>query len=344
MLTSRAWQRGYEMGSRVLVVGGAGYVGSAACAWLLDHGHEPWVLDDLSRGHRELVLDPGKLTIARAGDSSKVEKLLSERSFDCVMHFAAYALVAESVAEPAKYQENNVEQTHRLLSTLLKSGPKKFVFSSTCAVYGDPSGNEMTEDLAKHPVNPYGETKLEVERMLKRLAYESGLQSFALRYFNAAGAERKLRVGEWHEPESHLIPNVLESARTGKPVEIFGDNYPTPDGTCVRDYVHVTDLAVAHLAAMDKLLGLTTSNGFFDAYNVGSGVGHSVKEVVSAAERVTGRKIATKIVSRRPGDPPRLVANVGKAQRELKFHAEFGLNEILETAWEWECAKTSRFS
>jgi len=243
--------------AKVLVTGGAGYVGSAASAWLIDHGHDVWVVDDLSTGHRELALGRG-FTQARIGDSDTLVALLTRERFDCVMHFCAFALVGESVEKPQKYFENNVLQTRALLDALVqtadKGKPPKFIFSSTCAIFGDPGDAAISESSPKKPMNPYGESKLEAERIMAEYARDRGLQAIALRYFNAAGAEPKLRVGEWHSPESHLIPNVLEAAATGRPMELYGNDYRTPDGTCVRDYVHVWDLAAAHAAAMDRLI------------------------------------------------------------------------------------------
>lgn len=325
---------------KILVTGGAGYVGSAACAWLLDQGHEVHVLDDLSAGHRELALG-SSFTQARVGDRAAVEKLLSSgpRPFDCVMHFAAKAVVSESVSHPEMYFENNVEQTQKLLDTMLHCGVKKFIFSSTCAVFGDPGSSDIHEDLPKKPINPYGETKLTVEKHLQKLASERGLQSVALRYFNAAGTEPAIRVGERHHPETHLIPNLLKAAGGSEVFQLFGTNHPTPDGTCVRDYIHVSDLAQAHEAAMLRLAALPTpSNGApgqFESFNIGSEKGYSVREVLAACERATGQRIPTKEQPARAGDPPRLVADSARAHKELGFKPRFSLDDILKTAWCW---------
>lgn len=326
--------------ARVLVVGGAGYVGSTTAAFLMDAGHEVWVLDDLSTGHEELILSP-YFVRARAGDSARVQELLSQHKFDCVMHFAARSLVAESVKKPKEYYENNVVQTRILLETLLKAGVRKFIFSSTCAIFGDPTGvaqTGITESFPKKPLSPYGETKLQVEEMLQQFAEEKGLQSVALRYFNAAGAERQLRVGEWHEPESHLIPRILKAASLNQSVEIYGTDYPTADGTCVRDYIHVWDLARAHEAAMKRLLERPTSSaGVFEAYNLGTENGSSVREVIETCEEVIGKKISVVERDRRPGDPPRLVACSDQAKKILGFGKNLlSLKEILSSAWEWE--------
>ena len=324
--------------AKVLVVGGAGYVGSAACAWLLDKGHDVWVLDDLSTGHRELVLSDG-FTLSKAGDSASLKNLFSAAQFDCVMHFAAFSLVGESMTKRDAYFDNNVLQTQTLLEVMLQSGIKNFVFSSSCAVFGDPGGQVINETLPKHPINPYGETKLAVEDMLGRLAQSHGLNSIALRYFNAAGAEPKLRVGEWHSKESHLIPNVLKAVLEDRPVQIFGNTYPTPDGTCVRDFIHVTDLAAAHESAMCRLLEINQSNstGNFSAYNLGSEKGSSVLEVIQACEKVIGRSIKKEIKEKRPGDPSRLIADSSLARRELNYKlASNTLDSIIQTAWSWE--------
>ena len=331
--------------AKVLVVGGAGYVGSATCAHLLDNGHFVWVLDDLSTGHRELALGHG-FTLARAGDRERVSSLLKKHSFDCVMHFAAKSLVAESVLKPQEYFENNVEQTRILLETMLESQVQRFVFSSTCAIFGDvtvanPNAEfKIHEKLPKSPVNPYGETKLAVENMLENLAISRGLQAVALRYFNAAGAESKNRVGEWHNPETHLIPNILSAAINHKAIKVFGTDYPTSDGTCVRDYVHVTDLAQAHVSAMDRLCRKPKSEVCFEAFNLGSEHGYSVKEVVEKAAEVLGRAIQIEKQPRRAGDPPRLVADSTLAKRELGFSPQaHSLDEIIATAWKWEQKK-----
>lgn len=327
--------------AKVLVIGGAGYVGSTTTAWLLDHGHDVWILDDLSRGHRQQVLTRG-FTHARAGDQAQVEELLLREKFECVMHFAAYALVSESVSKQAKYFENNVEQTRKLLDSMLKCDVRRFVFSSTCAVYGDPGAETIHEGMEPNPANPYGETKLRVELELQRLSRKMGLQSIALRYFNAAGAEPKMRVGEWHEPETHLIPRVLDAALQGKPVEIYGTDYPTRDGTCVRDYIHVWDLAAAHGAAMQRLLD-APEGGSFEAINLGSEKGFSVREIVAAAEKVVGKRIQVVEKPRRPGDPPVLVADSSRARQELGFFPQASsIDGILASAWEWEKKMSAR--
>jgi UDP-glucose-4-epimerase GalE len=326
--------------ARVLVVGGAGYVGGAMCAYLRDRGDFVWVLDDLSRGHRDRVLADG-LTVARAGDRPVVEALLRRERFDAILHFAAFALVGESVEKPELYRENNVEQTRLLIETALDCGISRFIFSSTCAIYGDPGDRAIAEDLPKAPINPYGQTKLECERLLEEFARTRGLRAVALRYFNACGAEAGLRTGEDHEPETHLIPNVLAAALEKRPLSINGTDYPTPDGTCVRDYVHVTDLARAHALALDRLMGPAgvQGPGSFEAFNLGSGSGYSVREVIAAAEKAVGGSIEVKVGPRRPGDPPRLVADATRAARDLGWRPEFGLERILADAWAWQRKK-----
>jgi UDP-glucose 4-epimerase len=322
--------------ARILAVGGAGYVGGSVCAWLKDRGHELWVLDDLSTGHRDFVEAAGSrgFTHARAGDRAKVAALLSRQKFDCVMHFAASALVEESSRRPELYLENNVEQTRALIEVMLEHGLRRLVFSSTCAIFGDPDGLKISETLEKKPVNPYGESKLLAEAMIEEFAAE-GLQAIALRYFNAAGADPKLRVGEWHSPETHLIPAALSAGRAGRAVSLFGTDYPTPDGSCVRDYVHVHDLAAAHEAAMDRLLALPQGGGF-EAFNLGSEKGSSVREVIAACSAALGTGIQIDKKPRRAGDPTALVADSAQAREALGFKPVYGLKEIVESALAWE--------
>ncbi|MBC7692366.1 MAG: UDP-glucose 4-epimerase GalE [Methylotenera sp.] len=328
--------------AKVLVVGGAGYVGSACSAWLLDQGHRVWVLDDLSTGHRSALLGEG-FTHARAGDSAAVRALFSREKFDCVMHFAARSLVGESVLKPQEYFENNVTQTALLLDEMIRAGIRRFIFSSTCAIFGNPGNQKISEHLPKAPMSPYGETKLNAEALLADCAKNQGLHAVALRYFNASGAEAQLRVGEKHDPETHLIPNVLKAVLEDRPVSVFGNDYPTPDGTCVRDYIYVSDLAAAHEAAMKRILARPAQdpkNGLFEVFNLGSESGYSVLEIIQTCEKVTGKKIKITHVERRPGDPPRLVADSALARRELGFKVRAdSLNQIISTAWDWEQKK-----
>lgn len=323
--------------AKVLVVGGAGYVGSAACAYLKDQGHRVWVLDNLSTGHSELALGDG-LTVASAGDAQTLQSLLQSHSFDCAMHFAAKSLVPESFQKPDEYRQNNVQQTQILLETLLEAGVKNFIFSSSCAIFGDPGEKRIDESLPKKPISPYGENKLEAERRIEALTETHGLRAVTLRYFNAAGAEPQNRVGEWHENESHLIPRILAAAQKHQSIQVFGEDYPTPDGTCIRDYVHVWDLAEAHAQAMSLLLKHPAhSKGVFKAYNLGSEKGFSVKEVIEAARRVSGAKLPIQIQPRREGDPARLVADSALARKELGFSPKHSaIDPIVSSAWKWQ--------
>ena len=321
----------------LLLVGGAGYVGSSVGTVLKDRGHQLWVLDDLSTGHRENV---GKIargfTYARAGDRDAVRALFRREKFDGVFHFAASALVEESVRNPQKYFENNVTQTQFLIEEMLAAGVRHFVFSSTCAIFGDPGDRPISEDLPKNPINPYGESKKAAEEMIARFCREKGLRATALRYFNAAGADPQTRVGENHEPETHLIPNVFRAVNAGKSVRVFGTDYPTLDGTCVRDYIHVADLADAHEKAFLRMRELPGSDGSFDVYNLGTEQGYTVKQVIAECERVLGRQISVELAPRRPGDPPKLFADASKARRDLGFQIRYPLASIIETAWSWE--------
>lgn len=323
--------------AKVLVVGGAGYVGGAACAHLLDQGHQVLVIDDLSTGHTQGILG-GPFLKSRIGDREKVLPFLKTHKPDCVMHFAAKSLVAESVAHPALYFENNVDQTQALLEMMAEAGVKRLVFSSTCAIFGDPGENRIHEELPKNPMNPYGESKLRAEGLMKDFARKNGIHTVALRYFNAAGAEPKGRTGEWHEPESHLIPNIFRAVAENRAVKVFGTDYPTRDGTCVRDYIHVSDLAVAHEAALLRMMKIPASApGKFETFNLGSESGFSVLEVIQEVEKVIGKKVQTSLSTRRPGDPPQLVADSTLAKKELGFKvAPDSLKKIISSAWAWE--------
>jgi UDP-glucose 4-epimerase len=320
----------------ILVTGGAGYVGSHALRELRASGVACVALDDLTRGHRELVGD-ADLIVGDVADAALVRQVLADYRVDAVMHFAAYAYVGESVEHPARYYQNNVAATLALLGTMLEAGVKKLVFSSTCATYGVPESVPMTEEHPQRPVNPYGRSKLMVEGVLRDFAGAYGLRSVSLRYFNAAGADPSGEIGEWHEPETHLIPLALQAARGDREgIAIFGTDYPTRDGTCVRDYIHVTDLAQAHVLALHYL----ESGGASEAFNLGNGSGFSVREVLEAAERVTRRKIAATAAPRRPGDPPTLVGSSAKAQRVLGWTPRYAsLETIIETAWKWHAAR-----
>lgn len=320
-------------GEAVLVVGGAGYIGSHMVQLLLEQGHEVVVLDNLSTGHRRLVVG-GRLVKGCLGDRKLLDGILSTHKIAAVMHFAAFSLVGESVQVPLKYYQNNVAETIALIERMLHHGVKRFIFSSTAAVYGEPEEIPIGEDHPCRPTNPYGFSKLCVERILSDCQAAYGLKSMCLRYFNAAGAHASGRIGEMHDPESHLIPLVLKSARSGKPVRIFGMDYPTPDGTCLRDYVHVADLAQAHLLALNALL----EDAPGAVYNLGNSVGYSVRQVIDLAVKVTGKKINVIEDARRPGDPAILVAKADKIKRTLGWKPMYeDLKIILETAWRWHC-------
>lgn len=315
----------------VLVVGGAGYVGSHACRILERAGHAVWVYDNLSVGHREAVRE-GRLIEGDVLDGVLLRRVLREHQIDAVMHFAAFALVGESVAEPAKYYRNNVIAALELLDAMRDCDVRRFVFSSTTATYGEPKVIPIAETTRQDPINPYGFTKLVIERALADYAHAYGLGYAALRYFNAAGADPSGEIGEDHDPESHIIPIVLQVALGQRPaVTIFGDDYPTPDGTCIRDYVHVNDLGSAHLKALERL-----EDGQGICVNLGTGRGNSVRQIVDACRRVSGHEIPEVMGERRPGDPPELVADATLARKVLDWEPEYtDIEQIVETAWNW---------
>ena len=319
----------------VMVTGGAGYVGSHVVHELQALGIPCVVVDSLVRGHRELVPN-ADVIVGDTRDAALMRRVIRDYRVDAVMHFAAYAYVGESVAEPLTYYDNNVTATVSLLKTMVESDVKMMVFSSTCATYGLPETTPIHEDHPQHPINPYGATKMMVERILRDVDRAHGLRSVVFRYFNAAGADRSGQIGEWHAPETHLIPLTLQAAagrRTG--VEIYGTDYPTPDGTCIRDYIHVTDLAQAHVLGLRYLESGEPS----DAFNLGNGNGFSVREVIGAAERIVGRPVKVVEASRRPGDPPILVGASAKARQVLGWAPKLTtLDVIIETAWAWHRA------
>jgi UDP-glucose-4-epimerase GalE len=319
---------------KVLVTGGAGYVGSHSAKLLAAAGHEIWVYDNLVFGHRRAVA-PGRLIEGDLLDRATVEAVLREKRIDAVMHFAAFAYVGESVTEPAKYYRNNVIGTISLMEAMREVGVWRMVFSSTCATYGDPQEVPIRESQPQQPINPYGFTKLVIEHALCDYARAYGWSYAALRYFNAAGASADGDLGEDHEPETHLIPLVVQVALGQRDhVMVFGDRHPTPDGTCIRDYIHVDDLAAAHLAALERL-----ERGMELKLNLGTGKGSSVKEVIEACRTVTGHPIPTVITGPRAGDPPALVADPGAAQRELDWRPKYTtITPIIETAWQWHRA------
>jgi UDP-glucose 4-epimerase len=317
---------------QVLVCGGAGYIGSHTVAELIDRGHDVIIVDSLVTGHKEAIVG-GKTYIGDIRDEKFIDGVFSNNKIDAVIDFAAFSLVGESVSEPLKYYENNVYSTLCLLKKMKQYGVDKIVFSSTAATYGEPKRIPIEETNTTSPTNPYGETKLAVEKMLKWCEKAYGIKYVALRYFNAAGAHISGKIGEDHNPETHLIPIVLQAA-LGKreKVSIYGDDYPTEDGTCVRDYVHVTDLANAHILAVEMLKNKSKSG----IYNLGNGKGFSVKEVVEAARKVTGIDIKAEIGQRRAGDPAVLVASSEKAAKELGWKIKYNsLEDIIESAWNW---------
>ena len=322
---------------KVLVAGGAGYIGSHCVRQLMAAGHAPVVVDNLVYGHRAAVPSTVRFHQNDLGHPDAIEAIMAAEKPEIVMHFAAYAYVGESVTNPIKYYQNNVAATLHVLEAMLKHGVKKFVFSSTCATFGVPEKMPITEESPQKPINPYGQTKLDVENMLKALAPATGLSFAALRYFNAAGASEDGVIGEDHEPESHLIPLAIGAAQGSRPaLSIFGHDYPTPDGTCLRDYVHVDDLSRAHIAAFAKL----ETPGAQHFYNLGTGTPTSVLEVIKAVEQVSGLKVPAKIAPRRAGDPPALYADATKARRELNWTPKFQtIGPIVETAWRWHQSK-----
>ncbi len=325
----------------ILIVGGAGYIGSHMVKMCAEGGMKVTVFDNLSRGHRDAVI-AGDFVKGDLKNRNDLKKLFDSYHFDAVMHFAALAYVGESVAEPLMYYQNNVAGTLNLLEAMKSAAVDKFVFSSTCATYGVPQSIPIAEDQPQKPINPYGLSKLSVERILADCGRAYGLKSIALRYFNAAGCDPDGVLGEMHDPETHLIPLVLREAQRvllgGNPADtalcVFGDDFDTPDGTCIRDYIHVVDLCTAHMSAMEHLLKGKVAG--LEAYNLGNGRGFSVKEIIEACRRVTRIDIHYKISGRRPGDPPCLVGNAAKASDVLGWIPRFdALETIIGTAWQW---------
>lgn len=317
----------------VLVVGGAGYIGSHCVRQLIAAGHRPVVVDNLVYGHRAAVAPEIPFHTVNLGDEAAMERILRDERIEVVMHFAAYCYVGESVTDPLKYYFNNVDATLHLLKAMLAAGVKKFVFSSTCATFGIPATLPIHENLPQAPINPYGQTKLDVENALKAIAHAHGLSFAAFRYFNAAGASEDGRIGEDHHPETHLIPLAIDVAiGKRKELQLFGTDYPTPDGTCLRDYVHVDDLSRAHIAVFDRLA--TPGAQLF--YNLGTGTPTSNRAVIRAVEKIVGKPVKVVESPRRPGDPPALFADSSKAQRELGWKVKFpDIESIVATAWKW---------
>ena len=318
----------------ILVVGGAGYIGSHMVKLLLHHGCDVTTLDNLSTGYRDAILG-GEFLFGDLSDQATLENLFSTCQFDVVMHFASFIQVGESIKEPARYYENNVTNTLNLFNVMVKYNVKSFIFSSTAAVYGEPRYVPIDEIHPKQPISPYGKTKWMVEQILEDYDRAYGLKSITLRYFNAAGADPESEVGERHEPETHLIPLVLQAASGRRShISVYGRDYETPDGTCIRDYIHVSDLCEAHWLALQKLMQDRDSA----TYNLGNGNGFSVQDVINTASKVTGREIKVIDSPRREGDPARLVADATRARQELNWKpVRDNLNIIIEDAWRWEC-------
>jgi len=316
----------------ILVTGGAGYIGSHTVHQLLRRGYQVVVADDLSKGHAKSVPD-GILEVCSLFDRAKLTEIMRRERVEAVIHFAAFIAVGESTREPEKYFHNNTGGSISLFGAMAEAGVSKLVFSSTAAVYGNPDAVPIPETAAIRAVNPYGESKVMVEKVLEWLDVSRGVRSVRLRYFNACGANNEAGLGERHEPETHLIPLILRAVLTGKPVTLFGDDYATPDGTCIRDYVHVDDLASAHIAAVNHLLG----GGASGSFNAGTGRGYSVREVVDAVEKVTGKPVPYTMGPRREGDPAQLIADSSKLRGELGWEPRFTtLESIIESAWVFE--------
>ena len=323
---------------KILVTGGAGYIGSHTVQLLLDRGYDIAVVDNLSKGYRHNV-PADRLFQLDLCETHALTELIRQTRTDAVIHFAAYIAVGESMREPARYFTNNVGGSLSLLTAMVETGVKHIVFSSTAAVYGNPHATPIQETFPIQPVNAYGETKVMVETMLRWFDQIHHLTSICLRYFNASGADPEGRLGEEHDPETHLIPLLLRAVVTGQPVTIFGDDYPTPDGTCIRDYIHVNDLAQAHILAVEHLL----AGGASDQFNVGTGAGHSVLEMMRAVEEVTGKKVPYVIGPRREGDPPALVAASDKLRTKLAWQPQFAdLRTIVQHAWNFAEKRPSR--
>ena len=318
----------------VLVVGGAGYIGSHAVSLLKNQGHNAIIYDDFSKGHKEVgqILNV-KIVEGDLGDKAKLKEIFISEKIDVVMHFAAFIEVGESVIDPAKYYENNVAKVLKLLDAMVESNVLKFIFSSTAATFGEPIMEKINEEHPQNPINPYGQSKLMVEKILKDYEKAYGMKSVVFRYFNACGSDRSGIIGESHDPESHLIPLILQAASGRRDsIKVFGTDYATQDGTCIRDYVHVYDLAQAHILGMEKMI---KDNQSFN-YNLGSGSGYSVKEIIDNVKKVTGKDFKVEYVERRAGDPGILIADSTKAEKELDWKPQYSLEQIVISAWKWE--------
>lgn len=315
----------------VLVAGGAGYIGSHVCKLLSKQGYNVIIYDNLSHGY-EFLAKYGKFVLGDIGDRKHLELTLKNYKIDVVMHFCAYIEVSESIQNPRKYYHNNLYNALNLLDTMLDVGVNKIIFSSTAAVYGIPENIPIDEEEAKNPINTYGRTKWMVEQALKDYSDAHGLKYVAFRYFNAAGADPDGELGEAHEPETHLIPLILDAALgVRKSIKIFGTDYPTPDGTCIRDYIHVNDLATAHIKGIEFLFQGNNS----DYFNLGNGTGFSVREIIDTVKKVTKTNFPVEEVERRPGDPPILIAKSDKAKKILNWTPEYGIEDIIKHAWNW---------
>jgi UDP-glucose 4-epimerase len=316
----------------ILVTGGAGFIGSHFVKLLISKGHQVTVLDNLSRGHREAVQAEANFENVDILDFYKLLTTLRQYEFDAVVHFAAFAYVGESVENPSLYYTNNVAGSLNLIKAVNECGIKNFVFSSTCSVYGENVEIPISENQAPNPINPYAQTKLIIENILADFETAYGMKYAALRYFNAAGADPKGNLGESHDPEPHLIPLILQTALGEREkIYIYGNDYPTPDGTCIRDYIHIEDLADAHLRALDYLI----ENHESLIVNLGTGTGNSVKEVIDTAREITGREIPAEITKRRPGDPPSLIADNKYAREKLEWFPKHNIKSIIKSAWKW---------
>lgn len=315
---------------KILVTGNAGYIGSHTVKELMKSGYETIGIDNLVRGHRWAA--KGNFEVCDLQDREKLRKIFQTHSIDAVIHFAGFAYIPESFEKPLLYYKNNVGGSLNLLETMIDHGVENIIFSSSCAVYGIPEKIPISESHPRNPISPYGWSKLMIERILEDFQASYGLKYVSLRYFNAAGADPEGELGEVHDPETHLIPNVLNAALKGNKVNIFGTDYPTPDGTCIRDYIHVSDLASAHVLSLKYLL----DGGKSDVFNLGNSKGYSVKEVINTAEKITGRNIKIQKTSRRIGDPPVLIASNNKAREKLGWKPTYHeLETLIDTAWKW---------
>ncbi len=317
----------------ILVVGGAGYIGSHAVKELLKNNHQVIVLDNLSTGHEKAIDNRSSFIQGDIKDQEKLDFLFSTFKIDSVMHFAANCYVGESITNPIKYYENNVAGTISLLKSMIKHNIKKIIFSSTCAVYGTPNVEMITENVPTSPINPYGKSKLMIEEVIRDFSFAYGMEYIILRYFNVAGADPNGEIGEDHNPETHLIPSVLfHLLNRRESIVVYGNNYNTIDGTCIRDYIHVSDLVNAHILALHSLQTNSSKNKI---YNVGNQQGYSVKEVIQKCEKITGKKATIKYSDKRIGDPEKLISSSSNIQKELNWKSSYSLDDMIQTAWNW---------